>query len=217
MKAFAQTADSVAWTSKKTEKIRLLAEYLGARPVAEAAMAALFFSGRAFPAWEETTLQVGGALLWRLAAESAKVSDEELSEAYRRYGDLGNAVAEVFGARQKQPAVPEIFLPELAESFRKIAAARGPAAKSQILRPLLARATGNEAKYIIKIMLGDLRIGSKESLVEEAIGKEAAKVAPAVALLVEGAIVTAVIQGTPDAADVARDAALKLMAEDKSV
>ncbi|HTC77728.1 MAG TPA: ATP-dependent DNA ligase, partial [Terriglobales bacterium] len=105
------------------------------------------------------------------AAESAKVSDEELSEAYRRYGDLGNAVAEVFGARQKQPAVPEIFLPELAESFRKIAAARGPAAKSQILRPLLARATGNEAKYIIKIMLGDLRIGSKESLVEEAIAK----------------------------------------------
>ena len=53
-------------------------------------------------------------------------------------------------------------------------------------------------------------------LVEEAIGK-AAKVAPAVALLVEGAIVTAVIQGKPDAADVARDAALKLAAEGKGV
>jgi len=171
MQAFAQTADSVAWTSKKTEKIRLLAEYLSARPISEAAIAALFFSGRAFPAWEETTLQVGGSLLWRLAAESARVSDEELSEAYRRYGDLGDAVAEVFGARHKKPAAPEISLPELAESFRKIAAARGPAAKSEILRPLLARASGNEAKYIIKIMLGDLRIGSKESLVEEAIAK----------------------------------------------
>ena len=54
-------------------------------------------------------------------------------------------------------------------------------------------------------------------LVEEAVGKSAAKVAPAVALLVEGAIVTAVIQGSPDAADVARDAALKLVAEEKSV
>jgi AcrR family transcriptional regulator len=51
-------------------------------------------------------------------------------------------------------------------------------------------------------------------LVEEAVGK-AAKIALAVALLVEGAIVTAVIQGSPDAADVARDAALKLMAEEK--
>ena len=54
-------------------------------------------------------------------------------------------------------------------------------------------------------------------LVEEAIGKAAAKVAPAVAMLVEGAIVTVVIQGSPDAADVARDAALKLVAEEKAV
>jgi AcrR family transcriptional regulator len=52
-------------------------------------------------------------------------------------------------------------------------------------------------------------------LVEEAVGKTAAKVAPAVALLVEGAIVTAVVQGRPDAADVARDASLKLVAEER--
>src|SRR5262249_27726623 len=45
-------------------------------------------------------------------------------------------------------------------------------------------------------------------LIEEAVGKAAAKVTPALALLVEGAVVTAVIQGKPDAADVARDAAL---------
>jgi AcrR family transcriptional regulator len=54
-------------------------------------------------------------------------------------------------------------------------------------------------------------------LVEEAVGKTAAKGAPAVALLVEGAIVTAVIQGSPNAADVARDAALKLVAGEKGV
>jgi AcrR family transcriptional regulator len=49
-------------------------------------------------------------------------------------------------------------------------------------------------------------------LVEQTVGKAAARVAPAVTLLVEGAIVTAVIQGKPDAADVARDVALKLVA-----
>ncbi len=54
-------------------------------------------------------------------------------------------------------------------------------------------------------------------LVEETIGKSAARVAPAVALLVEGAVVTAVIQSSPEAADVARDAALKLVAEEKGV
>jgi AcrR family transcriptional regulator len=54
-------------------------------------------------------------------------------------------------------------------------------------------------------------------LVEESLGKGAAKVAPAVGLLVEGAIVTAVIQGSPDAVDVARDAAMKMVAEAKGV
>ena len=48
-------------------------------------------------------------------------------------------------------------------------------------------------------------------LVEETVGKAGAKVAPAVNILVEGAIMTAVIQGNPSSADVARDAAIKLV------
>jgi len=54
-------------------------------------------------------------------------------------------------------------------------------------------------------------------LVEETVGKAAVKVAPAVFILVEGAIVTSVIQGNSDAADVARDAALKLVGNEKGV
>ena len=54
-------------------------------------------------------------------------------------------------------------------------------------------------------------------LVEQTVGKAAAKVAPAVNILVEGAIITAVIQGNPEAADVARDAALRLAGEEKGV
>lgn len=54
-------------------------------------------------------------------------------------------------------------------------------------------------------------------LVEDTVGKAAAKLGPAVTILVEGALVTAVIQGNPDAADVARDAALKLVGEEKGV
>lgn len=54
-------------------------------------------------------------------------------------------------------------------------------------------------------------------LVEESVGTAAAKVAPAVSILVEGAIITAVIQGDPGAADVARDAASKLVGTEKGV
>jgi hypothetical protein len=55
MQFFSLTADAVAATTKKNEKVRLVADYFLARPLDEAAQAAVFFSGRVFPAWEEPT------------------------------------------------------------------------------------------------------------------------------------------------------------------
>jgi AcrR family transcriptional regulator len=53
-------------------------------------------------------------------------------------------------------------------------------------------------------------------IVVEVAGKKAASVAPAIALLVEGAIVTAVMDGNSDAADVAREAAFALMSKKRA-
>ena len=58
---FTQVADSIAATSGKLMKIRLVAEYLQSLPLEQAAIAAIFFSGGPFPAYEQATLQVGGA------------------------------------------------------------------------------------------------------------------------------------------------------------
>src|SRR5260370_33068162 len=67
MQELAETCEAVAATTKKTEKVRRVAEYFRSHP-ADAAQAALFLSGSAFSAWEERTLQVGGAQLWRAVA-----------------------------------------------------------------------------------------------------------------------------------------------------
>ncbi len=56
-----------------------------------------------------------------------------------------------------------------------------------------------------------------KGLIEQSVGKAGATIAPAISLLVEGAIVTAVMQGKPDAADVARDAAIELVSGTKTV
>ena len=95
MHRFATTAEAVAATTKKLEKVRLVAEYFRSQPVDEAAQAAIFLSGRAFPAWEERTLQVGGTLLWRAVSEISGKGDVALTAAYRRHGDLGAAAQEV--------------------------------------------------------------------------------------------------------------------------
>jgi DNA ligase-1 len=167
MRKLAECCEAVAATTKKLQKTAIVANYLKSRTVDEAAVSAVFLSGRAFPAWEETTLQVGGTLLWRVVTEISGQDEAALTSAYRKHGDLGAVAGELLPERSGQG----LSVLEVADSFRQIAAARGPAAKAALVRELLARATPLEAKYIVKIMTGDLRIGLKESLVEEAIAK----------------------------------------------
>ncbi len=170
MQKLAETCEAVAATTKKLQKTATVAEYLKSRAPAVwavSAVSAVFLSGRAFPAWAETTLQVGGSLLWRVVAELSGKDEAELTVAYRKHGDLGAVAGEVLAESSGQG----LNVLDVANAFRQIAAARGPAAKAALVRDLLARATPLEAKYIVKIMTGDLRIGLKESLVEEAIAK----------------------------------------------
>ncbi len=174
MRTFSETADRIATTTKKLEKTAILAEYFRAVSVENASVAAVFFSGRPFPVWEETTLQVGGSMLWRIIAELAGKSEHALTEAYRKYGDLG-AVAEAvlpqLEPRSGIPRLPSKSPAEIQRIFREISAARRPAFKAGAAKQLLGSVSPLEAKYVIKIMTGNLRIGLKESLVEEAIAK----------------------------------------------
>src|SRR4030095_1158779 len=95
MRKFAETCETIAGTTKKLVKISIVAEYFTSQTVEEASVAAVFFSGRPFPAWEETTLQVGGRLLWGVVEELSGKSEAELTAAYRRLGDLGAVAGEV--------------------------------------------------------------------------------------------------------------------------
>src|ERR1700736_6607561 len=111
MRRFSETADRIAATTKKLEKTALLAEYLKSAPIEEGAVAAVFFSGRPFPMWEETTLQVGGTLLWRIVKELSGRSDLELTAAYREHGDLGAVARAVLpGVNGRQLAPSKIQL-----------------------------------------------------------------------------------------------------------
>ncbi len=169
MHLLATAAEGIGGTTKKTEKARILAEYLRSRSVKEAAISAVFLSGRAFPAWEETTLQVGGALLWQTLKDITGKPDAALTAAYRKHGDLGAAAYDLL--RPVAPARSTVGVADAARAFREIATVRGPAAKATLLLPLIKQATALEAKYLVKIITGELRIGLKESLVEEAIAK----------------------------------------------
>jgi DNA ligase-1 len=193
MREFVEACERIAGTTKKLEKIAIVADYFKSSRSKESSVAAVFLSGRPFPVWEETTLQVGGRLLWRVVEELSGKSGKELTAAYRNHGDLGAVAAEVLAGRAVSGVLarsaraklgragenenldladaPNLSLREVHTTFRKIADARGPAAKATLVHELLSQVTPLDAKYIIKIITGDLRMGLKESLVEEAIAK----------------------------------------------
>ncbi|HLJ86575.1 MAG TPA: ATP-dependent DNA ligase [Candidatus Angelobacter sp.] len=169
MKEFAATCEAVGATTKKTEKVRLVSEYLRIIPIEDAARVVVFLSGRAFAEWEERTLQVGGTLLWRAVAALSGKDSSDLSAAYRRHGDLGGAAQDALTGVSR--ADSSLSLEALADAFDELAGASNTAQKESILKDLLHQATALEAKYVVKIIGGDLRIGLRGSLVEEAIAK----------------------------------------------
>jgi DNA ligase 1 len=169
MLALAQLAEAVSATTRKTEKVALVAEYLRSQGSESAALGAQFLSGRVFASWEERTLQVGGSLLWRALLSVSGASDAEMTAAIRRHGDLGTGAYEVL--TEHHAVVPTLTVEDVARNFDVLAATKGAAAKGGLLAGLIGRATPLEAKYIVKIITGELRIGLKESLAEEAIAK----------------------------------------------
>jgi DNA ligase-1 len=177
MLRFAQLCESIAATTKKNEKVARVADYLRGTPVEESALAALYLCGRVFPRREERVLSIGFSILLRAVAKIAKKDSTELAPILRHLGDLGAGAEEIL---RDHPVRSSLSLPQIAEVYASLAQQRGPAVKQALLEHTLQRLSAMEAKYFIKIATGELRIGLKESLVEEAIAKAFDQTLPAV-------------------------------------
>ena len=167
---WAATCEALGATTKKLEKRAILAEYLLSLSVPDAAPAAQYIAGEPFAETDRRNLSIGGSLLAKAVAARSGASAEAMSAAFRRHGDIGAAAEELIATQTagslEQPA---LMLADLEAMLAETAAARGPAAKLRPLSAFLARATAIECKYILKLIAGDMRIGVKQSLVEEAV------------------------------------------------
>ena len=165
---FARVSDQIAANPGKLEKIRLLAEYLQSLQPANVSCAATWFSGRPLPATQNKVLQLGWAILRDSLCSVTGADQDKFNQVYLKHSDLGETANELM---QSHVPEPSLQLQEIDELFQKLHAVRGPLAKTPLLIHALQRATALEAKYLVKIITGDLRIGLKEGLVEEAIAK----------------------------------------------
>ncbi len=172
MRRWSDVAARVAATTRTSEKTTVLAGYLETLSPEELPIAAVFLTGRAFPAADQRTIGLGWSGLAATVLDVAAADPDALRRAYDRSSDVATAVGEVLTeAGHSPPASDEPSLTEVRATFDAIEAASGPAAKGAALRVLLDRSSPATAMGIVKVLSGELRIGLREGLLEAAIAR----------------------------------------------
>ena len=168
---WAEAAHAIRATTRRLEKGVVLERYLATLADDALAIAARFFAGTVFPRHDMRTTQVGGSILFGALAALSGEGMESLAERYVAHGDSGDLAGEVLSGR----APSTLTLLDIERWLGELAAARGTNARRALMLDGLARLGGLEARYLIKLLGGELRIGLKEAQVEEALARAFAR------------------------------------------
>jgi DNA ligase-1 len=164
---FARAGSAVGSTSATLEKTRALAAYLRSVDDDDLRRAAVFMSGRAFSPSQRRTLGLGWSAVSKVVSSLSGRDEDELGRIFRKHSDIGDWAGEVLQGRTLSESVS---LREIEEALEAIRTARG-AAKAKPLEQVLRRLDPEAARFFIKIISGELRIGLSEGLVEAAIAE----------------------------------------------
>jgi len=143
---FTEVCRALESTTKRTEKVAYLVDFLKGLSPEEIAPAVSFLVGRPFPESDERVLDVGGQTLWKIdrrTGQSALIS--------------------------KPVTILEVY-----KTFEKIATARGAGSrqrKETLVDTLLSRFPARDAQYLMRIMFGEMRLGAVEGVVLDAIAQ----------------------------------------------
>ncbi len=170
LQQFAEVAEAISATTKKLEKAALLGDYLGELNDVDLARAARSFAGYQFALSDSRTTNVGGRIIGEALSTATGLSLDDLSPRYVRLGDAGEVAFEV-GQETHGNLEPKITLAETESIITRLSETRGTKNKTVLLTVVLHQASPLEAKYLVKLLVGDLRIGLKEGLVEDATAR----------------------------------------------
>jgi DNA ligase 1 len=158
-------------------KINILSDYLYSLSDEESLpIAVLFFAGRIFPQGSKFVMNIGYSTIIQVLSEIATLDSNQIQKIYLEHGEMG-ALSEyavskknVVSLFQQQPLTLSSIYGRLKEIADTIGSGSGKD-KKNILKGLLIDSSPQEAKYLIKIINREMRIGLTESLVEIAVSK----------------------------------------------
>lgn len=164
MQRLVHALDAVKGTRSRKAKVTHLATLLRTLSRDELPFAARLILGRLLPVGDARSLGVGWAALSTAAAEASGHSVGVIGLKSRELGDFGDALEVLLPAGQRH--VPLLELPPLID---RLAATPDRQLKHELLVTLLRRAAPWEARYLVKAILGELRVGVQLGIFEEAL------------------------------------------------
>lgn len=178
---FTETCELIRKTSSKNKKVEIISNYLISLDDESLYRAVLFLSGRIFSRGSSYILNIGFSTILQSLFEISDINKQDVAKIHLKHGDIGS-IAEYSLTKKRAVTLisfatnqsDSLTLDDIYLQFRKIAILSGPNSnndKKNILKGLLTRCSPLEAKYLIKIVTNEMRIGSYEGLVEIAITK----------------------------------------------
>jgi len=160
-------------TTKRLEKTDIIAKFLKKTKADDIEIIVLLLQGRIFPKWDETKIGVASRLVLKAINIATGIEIKKLEDEWRRKGDLGLVAEEVVGKkRQRTLFSAELSVKKVFENLRKLPKAEGAGAverKVKLIAELLSSAKPLEAKYVVRTVLEDMRVGVGEGSIRDAI------------------------------------------------
>jgi len=183
--AFTTVCGRIAAVTGKLKKREILAAYLASLSEEDLETAVRFLAARPFPREEGIrAASVGWSLIRQALLDLSGLTLAQLRQVSASQADAARTTYLILQGR----TTPELrSLAEISEFFGELAREKGQTAKLRRLRVVLSGLTPGEGALVVGILTGDLRIGLKEGLLEEAIadafGRDPAEVREANMLL----------------------------------
>jgi len=160
-------------TSKRLELTEILVELLKNTPIDVISKVTYLIQGKLRPNFEGVELGIAERLAMKAISKSAGVSMKKIEDSYKVGGDLGVTAANILKQKtQTTFSAESITLERVYDTLFKIAKLEGKGSqdmKIKYISSLLNDATTNESKFILKILLGTLRLGIAENTLMDAL------------------------------------------------
>jgi len=176
--ALAELCEKLESTKKRKDMTNWVASFILQLEPEEIEPAISMLMARAFPKWDQRVLEVSWTTLSSIIRRITNVNDETFSRAFSRTVDVGDAAKFIFeqGKIRKQAVLfqRQLTILEIMRAFESIAEPTGAGSrekKERLVETLLGSASPLEAKYIVKILIGEMRTGFHEGLMELAVAE----------------------------------------------